>query len=77
MARLDVRQVSEEEINEIQFSAAAADAAIIEGQAGSDCLSIVDADQDSTNTIRMRDVDNMIKALEKAKELWGGKQYVK
>lgn len=36
-------------------------------------LFLCDIDGDTTNYINLADIDNLILALQKAKELWGGK----
>lgn len=38
---------------------------------GSEGICIEDIDGDSTSVIDVTDIDNMIKALQKAKEVWG------
>lgn len=72
--RIDIRKESEQPITEIQFSDN-------DGRYGcgvSYCMTdasilICDCDDDPASEVLITDIPNLIKALEKAYELWGKK----
>lgn len=74
MSKLDIRDNSSTEVEAIVFADAGATdgwpaAQITKGYEGG--IYLHDRAEDSTNKILTSDIPNLIKALEKAYELWG------
>lgn len=74
MATLDVRNTTDDEITHIQFGSFHNGCSGIMTLSGNtDEIAIYDKEEKNGCYIRIDDIDNLILALQKAKELWGGK----
>jgi len=77
MATLDIRNVSEFTVDEILFykSSEANALSCIKKYPNRDCKSVVfkNCKGDSVGFLDMVEIDNLILALQRAKELWGNK----
>lgn len=72
MATLDIRNATDDEITHIQFgSFHNTCGGIVALSSNTDEISIQDKEEDINGYIRIDDIDNLILALQKAKELWG------
>lgn len=67
---IDIRDTSEEKITQIRFSSEDGVAIKLRLSIGGEVL-LVDNIGDGNHSFDLQDIDNLIKALEKAKELWG------
>jgi hypothetical protein len=70
MSRIDVRKEEPEKVIQIQFSDNTSFAAVLYLN-GNDTLGLLSGGGDHECEFKLCDVDNLILALEKAKELWG------
>jgi hypothetical protein len=72
MATLDIRTIGDEPITEIKFGEGDNEnSSAVSKRFGHQEVILIDRDDDSSGYIAIKDIDNLILALQKAKELWG------